>query len=123
MSKVCGFFLSRRTVAPPPHRRADPATSEELVAAIEDDALSRSDPALRSLELDRHRAILARADDTRDGVAARTHLRVGLEGSARGRPAGDPRQPVGLERPATEELLGPDNDSVGASIDVDDVLP
>src|SRR4051794_9561044 len=123
MSKVCGFFLSRRTGAPSPHRRADAATSEELVAAIEDDALSRSDPALRRLELDRHGGILARADDTRHGFAARANLRIGLERSARRRRPRDPGHAIRLERPPAEELLGAYDDAVRRRIDLHDVLP
>src|SRR4051812_30549990 len=121
MSKVCGFFLSSRTGAPLPHRRADAATSEELVAAVEGDALPRSDPALRRRELDGHGTILPRPDDTRHRFAARAHLCFRIEGAVGGRCARHPRHPIGLEAPPSEELLGPDDDAIRRPIDVDDV--
>src|SRR4051794_27575784 len=123
MSKVCGFFLSRRTGAPSSRRRADAAASEELVAAVKGDALSRRDAALRGGELHGHRPILAGTDDTRHGLAVGAHLRLGLERAMRRWLSRDPGNPVGLEAAPPEELLRADDDAVGAPVDVEDVLP
>src|SRR4051812_26305240 len=123
MSKVCGFFLSRRTDAPSTRRRADAAASEELLAAIEGDALPGRDASLRGGELHRHRAILAGVDDTPHRLAARAHLCFGLERAIRGRRARDPGDAVGLEAAAAEKLLRADDDPVAVRIDVEDVLP
>src|SRR2546423_14989267 len=123
MSKFCGFFFSSRTVVPSSQRRADAATSEELVASVDDDALTRRDTSLGRTELHDDDTVVPRVHHGTHVVSAGAHLDLRLERAAVRRLAGDPGHPVGLETASGKHLPGAHDHAVARSLDVHDVGP